>query len=82
MKHFYISDRKVGDSAPPFIIAEMSANHGGDFDRALRIIKSAADSEADAIKFQAYKPESITLYSSKEEFRIKSGELWQGKSLY
>ena len=82
MKHFFISDRKVGDSAPPFIIAEMSANHGGDFDRALRIIKSAAESEADAIKFQAYKPESITLDSSKEEFRIKSGELWQGKTLY
>ena len=37
----------------------MSANHGGDFDRALRIIKSAADSEADAIKFQTYKADEL-----------------------
>ncbi|MDD7741207.1 MAG: N-acetylneuraminate synthase family protein, partial [Campylobacteraceae bacterium] len=46
-----------------YIIAELSANHNGDFERAKAIIKAAADAGADAIKLQTYKPETITLNS-------------------
>jgi sialic acid synthase SpsE len=49
-----IAGRRIAPDAPPYIIAEMSANHGGSLERALRIIDLAAAAGADAIKFQAY----------------------------
>ena len=64
-----------------YIIAELSANHNGDFERAKAIIKAAADAGADAIKLQTYKPETITLNSRGAEFNIKGG-LWDGYRLY
>lgn len=64
-----------------YIIAEMSANHNGSFEKAKEIIKAAAEAGADAIKLQTYKPETITLNSSNDEFIVKGG-LWDGYKLF
>jgi pseudaminic acid synthase len=78
---FAIEGRSVGHSHPPYIIAEMSANHDGELQRALRIISAAKNSGADAIKLQTYRPDTITLDCGSEEFRIQGG-LWDGRTLF
>lgn len=80
-KNISINGRKIGDGFPPYIIAEMSANHNGNMENAIEIIKKAKDSGADAVKLQTYTAETITLNSNSDEFQI-SGGLWDGKSLY
>lgn len=64
-----------------FIIAELSANHGGDINIAIETIKAAKRTGADAIKLQTYTADTITIDSDKEDFIIK-GTIWQGKKLY
>ncbi len=64
-----------------FIIAELSANHGGSIDVAIETIRAAKRTGANAIKLQTYKPNTITLDSDKEDFVIK-GTIWEGKKLY
>ena len=64
-----------------FIIAELSANHGGDINTAIRIIKAAKKAGANAIKLQTYTPNTITIDSSKRDFIINKG-LWKGETLY
>lgn len=64
-----------------FIIAEMSANHCGDFDLAKRIISAAKDAGADAVKIQTYTADTITIDSKRDEFLIKDGP-WKGRYLY
>lgn len=64
-----------------FIIAEMSANHCGDFDLAKRIILAAKQAGADAVKIQTYTADTITIDSKREEFQIRGG-LWDGRYLY
>lgn len=76
-----IANRKIGPGEPPYIIAEMSANHNGSLDAALRIIEEAARAGADAIKIQTYRPDTITIDCDRPEYRIKGG-LWDGKTLY
>lgn len=65
-----------------FIIAEMSANHCGDIELAKKIIKSAKDCGADAVKIQTYTADKHTLNIKKDPFILKEGTLWDGKSLY
>ena len=65
-----------------FIIAELSANHGGNIQIALDTIYAAKESGADAIKLQTYTPEWMTVDSNKEDFIIKGGTLWDGKNLF
>ncbi len=65
-----------------FIIAELSANHGGKLDVALETVKAAKRSGADAIKIQTYTADTITLNSRKEVFKIKQGTHWDGQFLY
>lgn len=68
-------------NSPVFIIAEMSANHGQDFDRAVKIIKAAHAAGANAIKLQTYTPDTITIDSDNEFFQIK-GTIWEGRTLH
>lgn len=81
-KSFFISNRKIGDDAPSYIIAEMSANHLQDFERAKRIIKAAKDAGADAVKLQSFTPDTITINCRGEEFMATKGSLWEGMNLY
>ena len=76
-----IKDRQIGENHPPYIIAELSANHNGSLERALKTIKMAKSMGADAVKFQTYTPDTLTIDSDKEDFKIKGG-LWDGLTLY
>lgn len=76
-----IAGREIGSQAAPYIIAEMSANHLGDFDRAVRILEAAAEAGADAVKLQTYTADSITIDCDGPGFKIESG-LWKGETLY
>lgn len=76
-----INGRLIGPSHPPYVIAEMSANHNGSLDTALRIMDEAKHAGADAIKIQTYRPDTITLKCDRPDFQIKDG-LWAGRSLY
>ncbi|BDU52230.1 pseudaminic acid synthase [Limnohabitans sp. INBF002] len=76
-----INKRPIGPYYPPYIIAELSANHNGKLETALRIIEEAKKSGADAVKLQTYKPDTITLPSDRDDFKIHGG-LWNGRTLY
>lgn len=76
-----IDGRPIGPSEPPYVIAELSANHNGKLDTALRLIEAAREAGADAIKIQTYRPDTITLDCSSDDFIIRGG-LWAGKRLY
>lgn len=76
-----IDKRKIGTNHPPYIIAEMSANHNGSLENAFKIIEEAKKAGADAVKLQTYRADTITLDSKDEAFMIRGG-LWDGQSLY
>lgn len=76
-----IDGRKIGSDYAPYIIAELSANHNGDINRAFQIMEEAKKSGADAIKLQTYTHETITMDCDSEEFQIHGG-LWDGQTLY
>ena len=65
-----------------FIVAEMSANHGFDIDIAKNTIKAAKEAGADAIKLQTYTPDTITIDCDNDYFKINSGTIWDGTTLY
>jgi pseudaminic acid synthase len=77
-----IGSRKVGPDYPCYIIAEMSANHGQNFDEALAILHAAKQAGADAIKLQTYTADTLTLDCDKPCFQVGRGSLWEGRSLY
>ncbi|MGB3367027.1 MAG: pseudaminic acid synthase [Acidaminobacteraceae bacterium] len=64
------------------IVAELSANHGGDIKIAKETIKAAKLAGADAIKIQTYTADTLTIDSNKEYFLIDSGTIWDGRKLY
>jgi pseudaminic acid synthase len=76
-----IAGRRIATDTPPYIIAELSANHNGHLETALKIIEEAKKAGADALKLQTYTADTITLDCDSEEFQIHGG-LWDGKTLY
>ncbi len=79
--NFSINNRKISSLYPPYIIAEISANHNGSIDQALKTIQAAKESGVNAIKIQTYTPDTMTINLNKGDFLIKEG-LWKNKSLY
>jgi pseudaminic acid synthase len=80
-KRICISGRAIGDNAPPYVIAELSANHNGNIETAFRIVEEAKTAGADAVKLQTYTADTITLNCDTEDFKIRGG-LWDGRTLY
>ncbi|MFY9178938.1 MAG: pseudaminic acid synthase, partial [Venatoribacter sp.] len=76
-----INNRLIGPKHPPYIIAEMSANHNGRIENAFKIIEAAKLAGADALKMQTYTADTITLNSDAPEFVIEGG-LWHGRTLH
>lgn len=81
-KEIRIGKHIIREDSPTFIVAEMSANHNMDFDRAVAIIKAAKDAGADAVKIQTYTADTITLNCDDPCFQITQGTLWDGTTLY
>lgn len=81
MTDISIAGRPIGPGHPPYVIAELSANHNGNLGQALRIIDAAVEAGADAVKLQTYRPDTITLKSDAPDFQITEG-LWSGRTLY
>lgn len=77
-----IGNRTVGGTNKIFVIAEISANHNQKYDVAVQSIKAIKDCGADAVKLQTYTADTLTIDSSKENFKIKQGTVWDGKTLY
>ncbi len=78
---FEIAGRRIGESQPPYVIAEISANHNGRFERAVEILEACAAAGADAVKLQTYRPDTITIDHDGPGFVIDGG-LWHGRKLY
>lgn len=78
-----IGSRLVGKGQPCYIVAEMSANHGGDYEQAVRILRAAKEFGADAVKLQTYRADTITLNCDGDDFRISSESPWaDSKTLF
>jgi len=79
----FIANRKIGQDAPPFIIAEMSGNHNQSLDRALEIVDAAGRAGAHALKIQTYTADTMTLDVDAPDFVISDAKsLWNGRKLY
>lgn len=80
-KQIRLNNRIIGEGQPAYIIAEMSANHAGDINRAIEIIHAAKESGADCIKIQTYTPDTITMNCHNAYFTLQGGT-WKGENLY
>lgn len=80
-KKIKLGKKIISENSEPYLIAEISCNHNGSINNAKKLIKLAKKSNADAVKFQTYTPDTITLKSNKKDFKINSG-LWKGKTLW
>jgi pseudaminic acid synthase len=78
---FQLPHRLIAEDQPTYVIAEISANHNGSIDKALELVRLAAEAGADAVKIQTYTADTITLDSDAEPFLIK-GTIWDGRRLY
>ncbi len=82
MNEISIGDHRIGPGQPTFVIAELSANHNHDLQRALASIDAAAEAGVDAVKFQTYTADTITIDCDTEPFQVTGGTLWDGRTLY
>ena len=78
----HLGEREIGQGLPTYVIAELSANHGGDLARARDLIAAAAECGADAVKLQTYTPETMTLSLDRPPFTVTGGTLWDGRQLF
>tara|TARA_B100001059_G_scaffold235468_1_gene281216 strand:- start:2419 stop:3495 length:1077 start_codon:yes stop_codon:yes gene_type:complete len=76
-----IENIEIGHGTRPFIVAELSGNHNGEFDRAIRLADAAIDAGADAVKLQTYTPDTMTIKCEAPPFKIQKGP-WAGRNLY
>ena len=81
-KEIKIGNRTVGDGHPAMIVAELSGNHNGDYNRAIEIIHAAKEAGADAIKLQTYTADTITIDCDKPWFMTPGDGLWAGRTLH
>lgn len=77
-----IGDREVGPGRPVYLVAELSANHLHDFERAARLVEEAQRCGVDAVKLQTYTADTLTIDSDRPCFRIGAGSAWEGRTLY
>jgi pseudaminic acid synthase len=77
-----VGGREVGPGHPTYVIAELSANHGGDLGQARALIAAAAECGADAVKLQTYTPDTMTLPIDRPPFVVSGGTLWDGRQLF
>ena len=80
-KKLEILSRILDEKSAPFVVAELSGNHGGGLDKALKLVSAAKEAGADAIKLQTYRPDTITVKGTDGRFKLKTG-LWKGKLLH
>lgn len=78
----YIGNKAISVDSPVYIVAELSANHNQKLEDAYALITAAKESGADAVKVQTYTPDTITLCSDSELFKIQSGSIWDGRCLF
>lgn len=76
-----IAGRPIGPEHPPYVIAEISANHQSSLDTAMALVAAAKNAGADAVKLQTYRADTITLDCDSEDFQIPEG-LWRGQTLF
>src|SRR5262245_3162090 len=79
---FSIGGRAIGPGRPVYVIAELSANHGGSYATAARIVEESASAGADAVKLQTYTADTITIDSDAAPFRHGEASLWAGTTLH
>lgn len=77
-----IAGKRVGPGEAVYTVAEMSANHNQNFEQAVQILRAAKDAGADAVKLQTYTPDTLTINSDTDYFRVGGGTLWDGRNLY
>lgn len=77
-----INGNRIGADESTYVVAELSGNHNQSQDRAFDLIDAAAEAGADAVKLQTYKPETLTLDSDKEHFRVEGDNPWQERTLW
>ena len=78
----HIGSRRVGPGEAVYLVAEMSANHGQDFEQAVKILSAAKEAGADAVKLQTYTPDTLTINVDNDCFRVAGGTLWDGRTLH
>ena len=77
----HIAGRTIGPEHPPYVVAELSANHGRRFQQAVALVQAAADAGADAVKLQTYTPDTLTLDCDAPPFHLTE-TIWAGRTLY
>ena len=78
---FKIGKTLVGENSPSFIVAELSGNHNGEYNRIKQMIAKAKEAGANAVKLQTYKPDTITIKSNKSDFKIIKNTPWKKKDV-